>query len=58
MSPCTVTTTLTQFPNLDSNVLRGICKGLCQTCNAPLGVMARLEQWLESNWRGYEWLSL
>jgi hypothetical protein len=31
MSPCTVATTLAQFPNLDSNVLRGICKGLCQT---------------------------
>jgi hypothetical protein len=31
MSPCTVATTLAQFPNLDSNVLRGICKGLCET---------------------------
>jgi hypothetical protein len=31
MSPCTVATTLAQFPNLDSNILRGICKGLCQT---------------------------
>jgi hypothetical protein len=31
MSPRTVAITLAQFPNLDSNVLRGICKGLCQT---------------------------
>jgi hypothetical protein len=31
MSPCTIATTLAQFPNLNSNVLRGICKGLCQT---------------------------
>jgi hypothetical protein len=31
MSPCTVATTLAQFPNLDSNILKGICKGLCQT---------------------------
>jgi flagellar capping protein FliD len=31
MSPRTVATTLAQFPNLDSNVLRGICKGLCET---------------------------
>jgi hypothetical protein len=31
MSPHTVATTLAQFPNLDSNVLRGICKGLCKT---------------------------
>jgi hypothetical protein len=28
MSPCTVATTLAQFPNLNANVLRGICKGL------------------------------
>jgi hypothetical protein len=31
MSLHTVATTLAQFPNLDSNILRGICKGLCQT---------------------------
>jgi hypothetical protein len=31
MSPHTIATTLAQFPNLDSNVLRGICKGLCKT---------------------------
>jgi hypothetical protein len=31
MSPCTVTTTLANFPNLDANILRGICKGLCKT---------------------------
>jgi hypothetical protein len=31
MSPHTVATTLTQFPNLNNNILRGICKGLCQT---------------------------
>jgi hypothetical protein len=31
MSPYTVTTTLANFPNLDANILWGICKGLCET---------------------------
>jgi hypothetical protein len=31
MSPCTVATTLANFANLDTNVLQGICKGLCET---------------------------
>jgi hypothetical protein len=31
MSPHTVAATLANFPNLDTNILRGICKGLCET---------------------------
>jgi hypothetical protein len=33
MSPRTVASTLANFPNLDANILRGICKGLCDTLN-------------------------
>jgi hypothetical protein len=34
MSPCTVASTLDNHPNLDSNILRALCTGLCNTLEA------------------------
>jgi hypothetical protein len=34
MSPCAVASTLDNHPNLDSNILRALCTGLCNTLEA------------------------
>jgi hypothetical protein len=47
MSPHTIATTLANFPNLNTNVLQGICKGLCktfETCTADHAAHTRALQ--------------